>query len=374
MSSRETLGRDGEDVAVSGTVDTRTLVQERYLALLRQADSPLLARSDIAEQLVGQLFNVLDTVFAEVGLAPLATSDGDTLTLSAAIGQDRAVAGVHPSDSLHAAGLIFEAALPAVVQALRHDGRLHADEIAAVALNRVIMQRMSVAAEHYIGVLLERIYESNQAERHRISRELHDVVAPAILVGRQNLELYEVYRVSDPVRAADKLAALGQTLTDAVATVRALAAESRQSLSADGVAQAIAQVLARVHPSIATNSDIDNTVDRLPALYREELFLIVQEAIRNAVAHAHAAWVSVTLTMTAHEVRVVIRDDGIGLVRHTQDASSHQSLGLGLMSERASLLGGVVDISSAEGAGVTVSVNVPLPPSITDMLSTADGA
>jgi signal transduction histidine kinase len=91
---------------------------------------------------------------------------------------------------------------------------------------------------------------------------------------------------------------------------------------------------------------------------RDEVFLIVREAVRNALNHGAPAEVVVTLAVTPHELRASVRDDGVGF--STQDDPPAHGLGLPAMRERAELVGGTIAISSGPG-GTHVQLVVPLP-------------
>ena len=87
------------------------------------------------------------------------------------------------------------------------------------------------------------------------------------------------------------------------------------------------------------------------------LFRIAQEALNNVGRHAAAERVSVRLRLAAAEARLTIVDDGAGF---TVGRAPEASLGLAGMRERAALLGGRLDVSSAPGKGATVRATIPL--------------
>ncbi len=85
---------------------------------------------------------------------------------------------------------------------------------------------------------------------------------------------------------------------------------------------------------------------------------IVDEALCNVVRHSRAAHVTITLAALGSNLLLTIRDDGVGC----SSVSGAIELGLGMrgMAERAVILGGEVDVTSAPGRGTTVRVCVPL--------------
>lgn len=336
----------------------------RYFELLAAADSPLLSAGAAArEQLRSQLLGVVDAVYGELLGEGDHPETGDAGTrLSESIGRTRATARIHPSQSLRAASLIFEAALPAISEQLRRAGVGDPGSTAAIALNAEILRRMSTAATGYVDYLLDKAQSSNRDERRRLSRELHDVAAPAVAIGLQNLELYEVYAGSDAGRAADKIDAARQSLINALVTLRNLSAQSRESVAANGLAQAVQQYLDTLPPDISTRLRTKGPLAAVPLSYAEELFLILREAVRNAVDHGKPTRISLTIGVDEVGLRARVRDDGIGFDVKKLHTIAH--VGIDAMHERADLLDADLEISSRPGRGTTVTVSVSLPPGL----------
>jgi signal transduction histidine kinase len=89
---------------------------------------------------------------------------------------------------------------------------------------------------------------------------------------------------------------------------------------------------------------------------KEALYRIAQEALHNAIKHAQPTRLEVRLDCDESEVLLEIRDDGRGF-EPTGSFPGH--LGLRSMEERASRLGGTLEIESASGAGTCVRVRLP---------------
>jgi signal transduction histidine kinase len=87
------------------------------------------------------------------------------------------------------------------------------------------------------------------------------------------------------------------------------------------------------------------------------LFRIAQEAVTNAVRHAHAERVSVLIEERDRRIIMVIEDDGIGL--EPGEVEREGRLGLVGMRERIEMLGGNLLVESAPGAGATIVAEVP---------------
>jgi signal transduction histidine kinase len=107
---------------------------------------------------------------------------------------------------------------------------------------------------------------------------------------------------------------------------------------------------------VVSNDDVVQLDERL----KEQCFLILREALNNAINHAHATRIDVNLELPGTGwLEVRISDNGRGFdPGQTWDAPS--GMGLSMMSERAASIGGHVEIHSASGEGTTVLTTVPL--------------
>ena len=106
--------------------------------------------------------------------------------------------------------------------------------------------------------------------------------------------------------------------------------------------------------------EVDGASRDLNPVVREEAFRIAGEALRNAVKHAEARRVIVTIHYEPRQLRLVIRDDGKGIPSDTmtrQQLAGH--FGLPGMRERAAIVKGRLDVRSAPGAGMEIELRVP---------------
>ncbi len=343
----------------------RKQILDRYRELLHQAGSPLLAHEAIMKQVEAQLYSVVDDVAAAFGMVAEAVGDEEPEDpLSESIGRSRAEAGIHPAQSLQAASLIFEAALPTIARMLAELGDQTPELTAGRLLNAAILERMALAARAYVDLLLDKAHGSNRDERRRLSRELHDVAAPSVAMGLQNLELYEVYADSDPARAAVKLAAARQSMLDALATIRNLSAQSRENVGVSGLQEAIRSYLGTVPTDIGTELNVQGNLGHISLAYSEELYLILREAVRNAVDHGRPRHIKIEIRSGSGELFAQVRNDGPGFSLKRTLGSGHH-VGLDSMRERAELLGAQLTIKSEARTGTTISVSISLPDSET---------
>ena len=329
----------------------REHILARYFALLAKEQSPLIqAGPEVQAQLAAQLFAVIDEVAGGVTDAP--SSD-----LSSHIGRARAASGVHPSVSLAAARLIFDAALPSLTRHLQDRGDTAAATTAAVNLNAAILNRMADAAANYIRYLLDKTDQAHRDEALRLSRDLHDAVGPSIAVAVQSLALADRYRSSDPERAEVKLTLARRTLVEASTALRALAAETRVAFEPGGLAAALTEYLTHLPDQIHGKVSSQGALDEIPTHYEREVFLILREAIRNSVAHSTATEISIRLTVDGIHLLGSVHDNGEGF---EMDDTSRRGTGMDSMHERAALLGARLDVGSSS-TGTEILLAVPLP-------------
>jgi signal transduction histidine kinase len=185
------------------------------------------------------------------------------------------------------------------------------------------------------------------AERLRIARELHDALGHHLTALSLQLEVARNLsdgRVKEPV---DHAHALTKTL---LAELRSVVGAMRDDAQID-VARALRTLVSGIsHPRVHLEVARDLRVD---AALAHAIFRCVQEALTNALRHAAASNVYVTIETKAEKVTVTARDDGRG--------ASALRLGHGLsgLRERIEEMGGRVEIESGAGAGLTLRALLP---------------
>ena len=108
-------------------------------------------------------------------------------------------------------------------------------------------------------------------------------------------------------------------------------------------------------PKIKCDSDVQ--FSRLPSILENALYRIVQEALTNACKHSRSKKVTVTMTQEGQDVRLEVRDWGIGF---DPEAVEKGHFGLEGIRQRVRLLGGRLAIESTPGSGTLVQVVVPI--------------
>ena len=196
-------------------------------------------------------------------------------------------------------------------------------------------------------------------EQRRIGRELHDRVAHAMGVAHQSLQLHEALSGRDPERAAEKLQLAKRAVVEAMGQTRDLSqALRREAQTAEGLRPALSEMISGlVPPGTAHDLSVSGEEEAVPDEVREQLFLVLREAVRNAVSHSEAAKVSVSVVVDGETVVGAVDDDGRGFDPGTVQGGGG---GLAFMAERASMLGGTCSVECAPGKGARVEVVFPV--------------
>ena len=213
--------------------------------------------------------------------------------------------------------------------------------------------------------LSRRVLEVQEAERRRISRELHDQVGQALIAVKLNLQSIEQATALEP-RAALNLAESLELIDRTHQQVRDLALDLRPSLLDDlGLGPALRWIADRQaqRSGLRLRFSAPEPFPRAAAQIETTCFRIAQEALANVGRHAHAHQLSVTLRADGG-LTLSIHDDGTGfdLRAARARAAAGESLGLLGMEERAQMAGGSVTVRSTARRGTTVRVRLPLPP------------
>ncbi|MCW2899034.1 MAG: two-component sensor histidine kinase [Streptosporangiaceae bacterium] len=202
------------------------------------------------------------------------------------------------------------------------------------------------------------------AERARIARELHDVVAHCVSVMVIQAGAAEDLLDRDPEAARQPLRAVQATGQEAVAELghmlgllRGGAAAPEALAPQPGVAQ-LPELAAQVrHAGLTVDYDVQGTPRDLPPGVDVALYRLTQEALTNVLKHARGARASVVLRHAEGAVELSIHDDGRG-------AATGVGLGHGLigMRERVALYGGTLSAGPREGGGFAVEAVIPFGP------------
>jgi signal transduction histidine kinase len=218
--------------------------------------------------------------------------------------------------------------------------------------------------EAYAGLrqLTGRLESAKEDERSRISRELHDEFGQTLTAAKINLQM---------LRSTASDSTVARRLEDSVAMVDSMIRQARDIarglrpplLDEAGLVPALEHHLKSLAERSGLGIDLDAApeVARVPPGLNTTVFRVVQEAVSNALRHARATLIRVTLRAESDALRVVVEDDGVGFDPEAvgQRVKRGEHLGLLGMTERVRNAGGTIELDSRPGAGSRLKVTIP---------------
>jgi len=198
-------------------------------------------------------------------------------------------------------------------------------------------------------------------ERERIGRDLHDGIIQRIYGVTLGLDEVPELARNDPAAAGERVERAIDALHDAIGEIRTFIYGLRPGLDYPGsIASALKTLAEEMRLNTAIQIDVTAPiVEGLSPTIRGEMLSIAREALTNAVRHAAATRVAVTITAADGVVLLEIADDGIGFDPLAPAAEGHN--GLTNMRRRAEALGGTLRVDTGEGNGTRIIVSLPLP-------------
>lgn len=203
-------------------------------------------------------------------------------------------------------------------------------------------------------------------ERNRLARELHDTLAHSLSAVTVQLEAIRTLWAVDMEAARAMLDSADVTarrgLTEARRALQDLRASPLQDLGLPLALQDLAETASR-RSGAALALHVPRQIDgSLSPTVEQGVYRIAQEALENVVRHAQASAITVSLAQAKGALRLEIEDDGLGLERNVsldEELEGVEHMGLRGMQERASLIGGKLEIGDRRGRGTRVSLVAP---------------
>jgi signal transduction histidine kinase len=210
---------------------------------------------------------------------------------------------------------------------------------------RSAVQRLDAAAAE-LRTSRRRIVVAADAERRRIARDLHDGAQQRILL--IGIEVQRLSRRAEDVELVRSVAArVGEQCRSLVEDLRLLVQGIMPATLQDRGLEAAVAALAEQMP-IPVRVDVVGTLDRMDAEVESTGYFVVAEALANAVKHAEASAVAVTLSVRDGRLEVEVTDDGRG------PADAAPGFGLRSLGDRVAALDGMLSLQPAVGRGSTL--------------------
>jgi two-component system sensor histidine kinase UhpB len=292
-----------------------------------------------------------------------------------------AVAGLLLTGLLNA--LILRAAFRPLARLQEAAGRIRAGDLSAraaisppadaqigriaEALNNVLdeVQRYEGQVQALSGALIR----AQEEERQRIARELHDDTGQVLTLLLIRLKLLAGEPGAEAL--ATQIAELRAVVATALDQVRRLALNLRPpTIDQLGLTSAVRSLVVSFTDSthLDVSLELPGEQVRLDPERTIAVYRIIQEALTNAIKHASARHIQVSLSVQAEHLIVRVRDDGRGFSpqsftnRASRAGNALPGVGLFGMEERARLSGGTLSISSSPGRGTSVTLRLPIGP------------
>lgn len=218
-----------------------------------------------------------------------------------------------------------------------------------------------VNKERQIKPLLRSILDAQEAERERISLEVHDGVAQTLASAFQYVQALESnsqFQTAQTKHLTNRIGALvKQAIRESREVVNSLRPATLERL---GLVATLRQEIRELQSENGWKIDFVADSFRLDKEVETALYRIIREALQNVRKHAKTDHVRVELRQSDKDVMVQIRDWGIGFnAEQYHSVATHRTAGITSMQRRTELLGGEYQIDSNPGRGTTVTVWLP---------------
>lgn len=215
-----------------------------------------------------------------------------------------------------------------------------------------------------LRALAGQLLTAQEADRRRISRDLHDDINQRLAMLSMDLRRIETDPSSDPEPLRDEIRRVSDGLAAVSDDVRQMAYRFHPSILDDlGLLKAVRRLVNEFsdRTGIQCSYVYKDPVGILPPDVTICIYRVVQECLSNISRHAQASQVEVELMCEDDVVSLSVRDDGVGFdTSHGDQMSGH--LGLLSMKERVRMAKGTLDVESAPMHGTQIRVDIPLGP------------
>lgn len=221
-----------------------------------------------------------------------------------------------------------------------------------VAYQKEILRQQELASKT--------ILESEEKERTRIAKELHDGIGQKMSAARMNLSSLANNRDTQPKEQQQALSNIIQLVDESCKELRAVSHSMMPlDLLNKGLPQAVNAFLSKIEPSVLkTTFHFEGFEKRLESNMESILYRILQECVNNTLKHAAANQLDIALIQDADGISITIEDNGKGfLPEQLQD--QNESIGLKNIRSRVHFLKGTIEFDSGPGKGTLVAIHIP---------------
>ncbi len=211
----------------------------------------------------------------------------------------------------------------------------------------------------YQASMLHAVVASQESERERIARDLHDEIGASLSAARLFVNQVQ-YEVTSP-HLQDMSQQASQILSNTLQNVRHIVQNLSPTLLANfGFCRAVTtQTGSLVASGLQVDLHLDEAVEHLEATAQLAIYRIVQELLANISKHAQAHCVVLHLRADTTTLTLTVQDDGCGFTPSLPRNAASTGMGLAGMQARAQLLGGHLEVTSVPGSGTCVTLLMP---------------
>ena len=215
-------------------------------------------------------------------------------------------------------------------------------------------------------IFRKKILETQEMERQRIARELHDSIVQSLTSIVHKIEFCTKLMDMDSVRCKLELQTMSKMVKRIIEDMRQVIYDLRpMSLDDIGLDVTLEREAAKWRNTgkVLVDYQTEGIIKKLPPLTSLTVLRIVQEACNNTIKHSEAKNIKIVLSYEKEKVKVEIADDGCGFevesIEHLQ-RDDGSGFGISIMKERVYLLSGKINIESIIGEGTKISVEIPI--------------
>jgi signal transduction histidine kinase len=233
--------------------------------------------------------------------------------------------------------------------------------------NTQLVQTIGRHREELKG-LTARLFHSQETERRRIARELHDEVGQALTGINFTLETVEKVAAKEPERLKACILEIKKQINRTYQEMRRLSHRLHPALLSDlGLEPALDAYLKNIseHSGLQIDFKMMGFGKRMNLDIESVLYRLAQEALTNTLKHACATRFKLSIIKSYPNIIFLVQDDGIGFAAE-KFMGNTSALGLLSMRERAAMLGGKFTLRTSKGTGVRIRIEIPIKESADD--------
>lgn len=233
--------------------------------------------------------------------------------------------------------------------------------------NTNLLQTIARHREELKG-LTARLFHSQETERRRIARELHDEAGQALTGINFTLETIERELSSEHKSIKDHIADVKKQINRTYHDMRRLSYRLHPAILSDlGLEPALDTYLSDIaqHSNLKVDFKMVGFEERVAPEIENVLYRISQEALTNTLKHADAGHFKLSIIKSFPQIIFLAEDDGKGF-EPADFSAQKQALGLLSMRERAAMLGGKFTLRTSKGSGTRIRIEIPVKESFHD--------